>query len=127
MQDFKLIQEIHNIIRDIEDELNSLDKTTRKGLCNAVYFLGNNFNVIDSDIPSISDYYYAFIIKKSFWKNNLSVELYSSLDISANPGELSKVKFRTDDYKFYKLKKELSIFDTESLVKIKRFLLSFAE
>ena len=127
MQDFKLIQEIHNIIRDIEDELNSLDKTTRKGLCNTVYFLGNNFNVIDSDIPSISDYYYAFIIKKSFWKNNLSVELYSSLDISANPGELSKVKFRTDDYKFYKLKKELSIFDTESLVKIKRFLLSFAE
>lgn len=127
MQDFKLIQEIHNIIRDIEDELNSLDKTTRKRLCNTVYFLGNNFNVIDSDIPSISDYYYAFIIKKSFWKNTLSVELYSSLDISANPGELSKVKFRTDDYKFYKLKKELSIFDTESLVKIKRFLLSFAE
>ena len=127
MQDFKLIQEIHNIIRDIEDELNSLDKTTRKKLSNTVYFLGNNFNVIDSDMPSISDYYYAFIIKKSFWKNKLSVELYSSLDISANPNELSKVKFRTDDYKFYKLKKELSIFDTESLVKIKRFLLSFAE
>ena len=100
MQDFKLIQEIHNIIRDIEDELNSLDKTTRKKLSNTVYFLGNNFNVIDSDMPSISDYYYAFIIKKSFWKNKLSVELYSSLDISANPGELSKVKFRTDDYKF---------------------------
>lgn len=127
MQYFKLIQEIHNIIRDIEDELNSLDKTTRKRLCNTVYFLGNNFNINDSGIPSISDYYYAFIIKKSFWKNTLSVELYSSLDISANPGELSKVKFRTDDYKFYKLKKELSIFDTESLVKIKRFLLSFAE
>ena len=34
--------------------------------------------------------------------------------------------FKIDDYKLYKNKENLDIFDEESLVKIKYFLLSFA-
>ena len=59
--------------------------------------------------------------------NKITLELLSSQSTSENPSELPKVKFKTDDYRLYKLKSELHIFDTESLVKIKRFLLSFSE
>ena len=44
-----------------------------------------------------------------------------------DPDELSKVKYKTDDYRLYKDIIALDIFDIESLVKIKRFLLSFTD
>jgi hypothetical protein len=118
---FKLIQEINQIISEIEDELNQLPKEAKKSLHCTVYSLGNNLNTEDKGSK-----YYAFIIKKSFWKNNMSLELMSSLDVY-NTNELQKVKFKIDNYKLYKTSINLSIFDEESLITIKRFLQSFAE
>ena len=117
-----IILDVYKIISEIEDELNQLSKETKKSLHNAVYSLGNNLNTEDKGSK-----YYAFIIKKSFWKNIITLELMSSLDVHKNPDELKAVKFKTDNYKFYKIKLELSIFDEESLIAIKRFLRSFAE
>ena len=125
--DFKLLAEINNIISEIESELNQLNTVAKKHLANSVYMLGNNYLNVESDNHKKGDKYYAFIIKKSFWMNKITLELLSSLSTSENPSELPKVKFKTDDYRLYKLKSELHIFDTESLVKIKRFLLSFSE
>lgn len=127
MTDFKLLEEISTIISEIESELNQLNRVAKKHLANTVYILGNNYLNIDSDNYKKGDKYYAFIIKKSFWMNKITLELWSSLSVSENPSELSKVKFKTDDYRLYKTKSELYIFDTESLVKIKHFLLSFSE
>lgn len=127
MTDFKLLEEISTIISEIESELNQLNIVAKKHLANTVYILGNNYLNIDSDNYKKGDKYYAFIIKKSFWMNKITLELWCSLSVSENPSELSKVKFKTDDYRLYKTKSELYIFDTESLVKIKHFLLSFSE
>lgn len=127
MTDFKLLEEINIIISEIESELNQLNRVAKKSLANSVYILGNNYLNIDSDKHKKGDKYYAFIIKKSFWFNKMTIELWSSLSISENPNELSKVKFKTDDYRLYKTKTNIYIFDTESLVKIKHFLLSFMD
>ena len=127
--DFKLLEEINQIISEIESELNQLNYESKKHLANTVYMLGNNYLKIDSDTAKQGDKYYAFVLCKSSWifGNKMSLELKSSLSTSENPNELSKVKYKIDDYKLYKIKAELFIFDTESLVKIKRFLLSFCE
>ena len=126
MTDFKLLEEINTIISEIESELNQLNRVAKKSLANSVYILGNDYLNIDSDnYIKKGDKYYAFIIKKSFWMNKMTIELWSSLSISENPNELAKVKYKTDDYRLYKTKTNIYIFDTESLVKIKHFLLSF--
>ena len=127
IQDFKLLQEISTIISEIETELNRLDSKARKQLANSVYTLGNNYLSVDSESARKCDKYYAFVIKKSFWLNKLSLELRGSFSISEHPNELAKVNYKTDDYRLYKNKENLYIFDIESLVKIKRFLLAFAE
>ena len=119
---FKLVQEIYQIISEIEDELNQLSKEAKKSLHRTVYSLGNNLNTEDKGSK-----YYAFIVKKSFWKNNMTLELMSSRDVYKNPDELQAVKFKIDNYKLYKTHINLSIFDEESLIAIKRFLRSFAE
>lgn len=124
--DFILLEEISTIISEIESELNQLNRVAKKSLANSVYILGNHLSV-DSDNAKKGDKYYAFIIKKSFWTNKMSIELWSSLSISENPDELTKVKFKTDDYRLYKTKTNIHIFDIESLVKIKHFLLSFTD
>lgn len=129
MNDFKLLEEINHIISEIESELNQLNYESKKYLVNTVYMLGNNYLKIDSDTAKQGDKYYAFVLCKSSWLfgNKMTLELKSSLSTSENPNELSKVKYKIDDYKLYKNKAELFIFDTESLVKIKHFLLSFSE
>ena len=127
VQDFKLLQEISTIISEIETELNQLDSKARKQLANSVYTLGNNYLSVDSESARKGDKYYAFVIKKSFWLNKLSLELRGSFSISEHPNELAKVNYKTDDYRLYKNKENLYIFDIGSLVKIKRFLLVFAE
>ena len=127
VQDFKLLQEISTIISEIEAEVNQLDSKARKQLANSVYTLGNNYLSTNSESARKGDKYYAFVIKKSFWLNKLSLELRGSFSISEHPNELAKVNYKTDDYRLYKNKENLYIFDIESLVKIKRFLLAFAE
>lgn len=127
MTDFKLLEEINIIISEIESELNQLSTTAKKHLDGTVYMLGNNYLNSDSVDFKKGDKFYAFVIKKSFWFNKITLELKSSLSISQNPDELAKVKFKTDNYKLYKLSEKINIFDTESIVKIKHFLLSFRD
>lgn len=111
-----ILQELNEMISDIEKELNSLDKRTKKLIANNVYSLGSNYlKTIDA---SKQNRFYAFVIKKSFFFNKISFELMSSDDL---PFIINKY----DDYKIYKNKELLNIFDEESLVKIKYFLLSF--
>lgn len=129
VNDFKVIEEINQIISEIETELNQLSIDTKKHLANTVYILGNDYLKIDSDKVKQGDKYYAFVIAKSSWitGHKITLELKSSLSISENPNELSSVKYKIDDYKLYKNKENIYIFDVESLIKIKHFLLSFIE
>ena len=112
-----ILQELNEMISDIEKELNSLDKRTKKLIANNVYSLGSNYlKTVDA---SKQNKFYAFVIKKSFFFNKISFELMSSDELSI------LVNSKYDDYKIYKNKELLNIFDEESLVKIKYFLLSF--
>ncbi len=125
--DIKLLQEIAYIISDIEQELNTLPLEAKKALQNTVYSLGNTYLSREDNSEESGSKYYAFVIKKSFWRNRISLELMSSLDVIKNPKELSTIKYKVDNYKLYKERITLEVFDIESLVKIKRFLLSFCE
>lgn len=112
-----ILQELNEMISDIEKEMNSLDKRTKKLIANNVYSLGSNYlKTVDA---SKQNKFYAFVIKKSFFFNKISFELMSSEELPI------LVNSKYDDYKIYKNKELLNIFDEESLVKIKYFLLSF--
>jgi hypothetical protein len=128
MLDLKLLGEINCIISEIEAELNQLDVNARKHLANTVYILGNDYLKAHTITQKVNKYY-AFVICKSSWftGNKLTLKLKSSLDVTENPDEISKVKYKTDDYRLYKDITALDIFDIESLVKIKRFVLSFTD
>ena len=115
-----ILSEVQRILLEITAELNDISPQAKKQIANTVYFLGNNlqlesntntgYGVKDTRI-------FAFVIKKSFWKNKMTLELRSA-------NYLASPKF--DDYKNYINKESLEIFDIESLVIIKHFLLSFA-
>ena len=105
--------EIQYILDEISDELNLLDSKTKKKIANTVYFLGDNLSL---ERPSSNSRLFAFIVKKSFWFNKMSIELMSS--------SRTDIK-RFDDYKKYDTLESLDIFDVESLIIIKHFLLSF--
>ena len=121
MNTTRVLNEVKNIIESIEIELNSLDTKTKKVINNNVYSLGNHYLTL-KDTEKTGKKFYAFVVKKSFglfnYGHNMTLELMSSGDTVNN--------FRIDDYKLYKNKENLDIFDEESLVKIKYFLLSFA-
>lgn len=106
---------VKSIIFDIEKELNTLNKTTKKKIKNQLYKLGN----INLQTTTNEEKYYAFIIKKSFF-NKITFELRSTQPVIASNVNLN-------DYKMYKNTEDISIFNDEALVKIKYFLLSFAE
>ena len=117
----RVLNEVKKIIESIEIELNSLDTKTKKVINNNVYSLGIHYLTL-KDTEKIGKRFYAFVVKKSFglfnYGHNMTLELMSS-DGTIN-------NFKIDDYKLYKNKENLDIFDDESLVKIKYFLLSFA-
>ena len=117
----KVLNEVKKIIESIEIELNSLDTKTKKVINNNVYSLGIHYLTLKDTEKTVKKFY-AFVVKKSFglfnYGHNMTLELMSSDDTINN--------FRIDDYKLYKNKENLDIFDDESLVKIKYFLLSFA-
>ena len=121
MNTIRVLNEVKNIIESIEIELNSLDTKTKKVINNNVYSLGIHYLTL-KDTEKIGKRFYAFVVKKSFglfnYGHNMTLELMSS-DGTIN-------NFKIDDYKLYKNKENLDIFDDESLVKIKYFLLSFA-
>ena len=121
MNTTRVLNEVKNIIESIEIELNSLDTKTKKVINNNVYSLGIHYLTL-KDTEKTGKRFYAFVVKKSFglfnYGHNMTLELMSSDDTINN--------FRIDDYKLYKNKENLDIFDEESLVKIKYFLLSFA-
>ena len=121
MNTTRVLNEVKKIIESIEIELNSLDTETKKVINNNVYSLGIHYLTL-KDTEKTGKRFYAFVVKKSFglfnYGHNMSLELMSSDDTINN--------FRIDDYKLYKNKENLDIFDDESLVKIKYFLLSFA-
>ena len=121
MNTTRVLNEVKNIIESIEIELNSLDTETKKVINNNVYSLGIHYLTL-KDTEKTGKRFYAFVVKKSFglfnYGHNMTLELMSS-DGTIN-------NFRIDDYKLYKNKENLDIFDEESLVKIKYFLLSFA-
>ena len=116
IEKMELISEINRIISEIELELNQLDKESKKKLNNSVYCLYND--LYDKNI------FNAFIIKKSFWKNKMSIKLMSSRNLMENKEDLA---LDIHSSELYKTECELQIFDIEALVKIKRFLLSFME
>ena len=107
-----IIEEINAIIYDIEKEINSLSKDTKKKLKNNVYSMGYSYL---NTIEVRSEKYYAFILEKP-WFKDYKLTLKSSDNIKGN----------SEDYRIYKNYEKLEIFDIESLVKIKYFLLSFA-
>ena len=121
MNTTRVLNEVKNIIESIEIELNSLDTKTKKVINNNVYSLGIHYLTL-KDTEKTGKKFYAFVVKKSLglfnYGHNITLELMSSGDTVNN--------FRIDDYKLYKNKENLDIFDEESLVKIKYFLLSFA-
>ena len=121
MNTTRVLNEVKNIIESIEIELNSLDTKTKKVISNNVYSLGIHYLTL-KDTEKTGKKFYAFVVKKSFglfnYGHNMTLELMSSDDTINN--------FKIDDYKLYKNKENLDIFDDESLVKIKYFLLSFA-
>ena len=121
MNTTRVLNEVKKIIESIEIELNSLDTETKKVINNNVYSLGIHYLTL-KDTEKTGKKFYAFVVKKSFglfnYGHNMTLELMSSDDTINN--------FRIDDYKLYKNKENLDIFDDESLVKIKYFLLSFA-
>lgn len=114
-----VLSEIQRIILEITAELNSIGPQAKKQIANTVYFLGTNLQLeSNANVPSHKDTrIFAFVIKKSFWRNKMTLELRSA-------DNYMKTKF--DDYKNYINKESLEIFDIESLVVIKHFLLSFA-
>lgn len=114
-----VLSEIQRIILEITAELNSISPQAKKQIANTVYFLGTNLQLeSNANVPSHKDTrIFAFVIKKSFWRNKMTLELRSA-------DNYMKAKF--DDYKNYINKESLEIFDIESLVVIKHFLLSFA-
>lgn len=109
-----ILNEVKCIISDIASELNAISKPAKKQIQNTVYFLGTNLSLESKDSTVKL---YSFIIKKSFWKNKMTLELMSSKSVG---------QYNFDDYKSYDSKESLDIFDVESLVVIKHFLLSFA-
>lgn len=109
----KAISEVQAIIDEITAELNAISTPAKKQIQNTVYVLGTKLTLQDD---KIDDRYYAFVIKKSFWKNKMSLELRSANYIST----------KIDDYKNYTNKESLDIFNIESLIIIKHFLLSFS-
>ena len=121
MNTIRVLNEVKKIIESIEIELNSLDTETKKVINNNVYSLGIHYLTL-KDTEKTGKRFYAFVVKKSFglfnYGHNMTLELMSS-DGTIN-------NFKIDDYKLYKNKENLDIFDEESLVKIKYFLLSFA-
>ena len=121
MNTTRVLNEVKKIIESIEIELNSLDTETKKVINNNVYSLGIHYLTL-KDTEKTGKRFYAFVVKKSFglfnYGHNMTLELMSS-DGTIN-------NFKIDDYKLYKNKENLDIFDEESLVKIKYFLLSFA-
>ena len=120
----KVLNEVKKIIESIEIELNSLDTKTKKVINNNVYSLGIHYLTL-KDTEKIGKKFYAFVVKKSFglfnYGHNMTLELMSSDNTT-----IINNNFKIDDYKLYKNKENLDIFDDESLVKIKYFLLSFA-
>ena len=107
-----IIEEINAIIYDIEKEINSLSKDTKKKLKNNVYSLGYSYL---NTVESRPEKYYAFVLEKP-WFKDYKLTLKSSDNIKGN----------SEDYRIYRNYENLEIFDIESLVKIKYFLLSFA-
>lgn len=108
-----VIQEIQRILLEITVELNDITVQAKKKIQNHVYFLGEHLP-LESGIRDSRAF--AFIVKKSFWKNKMSIELRSA-----------PTRGKIDDYSLYKTKETLDIFTLESLVVIKHFLLSFME
>lgn len=127
--DFYLLQEINQIISEIESELNQLNTESKKHLANSVYKLGNNYLTLESHSAIAGDKYFAFVVCKRSWifRHKMTLELKSSLSLLENSNELTKVNYKLDNYKLYKQNIQLQEFDIESLVKIKHFLLSFAD
>lgn len=115
-----ILKEVQSIISDIESELNAISKPAKKQIHNTVYVISTNLCLESGvNVPSQEDTrVFAFIIKKSFWLNKMTLELRSS--------ENYMKTVTTDNYKKYINKESLDIFDVESLVVIKHFLLSFA-
>lgn len=114
-----ILSEVQRILLEITAELNDISPQAKKQIANTVYFLGTNLQLESNiNVPGEQDTrIFAFVIKKSFWKNKMSLELRSA-NYLASP--------KLDDYKNYINKESLEIFDIESLVIIKHFLLSFA-
>lgn len=113
-----VLKEVQNIISDIESELNAISKPAKKQIANTVYFLGTNLTRDTTVGYGIKENkVYSFIIKKSFWKNKMTLELRSSKSVGP---------YSFDDYRSYNATESLEFFDIESLVVIKHFLLSFA-
>ena len=124
MNTTRVLNEVKKIIESIEIELNSLDTKTKKVINNNVYSLGIHYLTL-KDTEKTGKRFYAFVVKKSFgffnYGHNITLELMSSDNTT-----IINNNFKIDDYKLYKNKENLDIFDDESLVKIKYFLLSFA-
>ena len=124
----RILNEVKNIIKSIEIELNSLDTETNKIINNNVYSLGIHYLTL-KDTEKNGQKFYAFVIKKSFglfnYGHKIKLELMS-FDNTDNTNNAINKNFKIDNYKLYKNKENLDIFDDESLVKIKYFLLSFA-
>lgn len=114
-----VLNEIQRIILEITAELNDISPQAKKQIANTVYFLGTNLQLeSNAGVPSHKDTrIFAFVIKKSFWRNKMTLELRSAD---------SYMNIKIDDHKNYINKESLEIFDIESLVVIKHFLLSFA-
>ena len=110
-----VLNDIRIVLKEISDELNLLDTKNKKQIACTVYFLGDNLS-LESKIPDSR--LFAFVVKKSFWFNKMSIELRSA-------SYLGNSTF--DDYKIYTAKESLDIFDIESLIIIKHFLLSFSD
>lgn len=116
-----ILSEVQRILLEISAELNDIDRYTKKQIANTVYYLGTNLQLEsnENDVGyGVKDTrIFAFVVKKSFWKNKMTLELRSADSRNCR---------RYDDYKSYINKESLEIFDIESLVVIKHFLLSFA-
>lgn len=116
-----VLSEVQRILLEITAELNDISTGAKKQIANTVYFLGNNLqlesNKNDAGYGIKDTRIFAFVIKKSFWRNKMTLELRSANYLATQ---------KIDDYKNYINKESLEIFDIESLVVIKHFLLSFA-
>lgn len=116
-----VLSEVQRILLEITAELNDISTGAKKQIANTVYFLGNNLQLEskknDTGYGIKDTRIFAFVIKKSFWRNKMTLELRSANYLATQ---------KIDDYKSYINKESLEIFDIESLVVIKHFLLSFA-